>query len=72
MIASSCVNCGDKIDLKEFKLSSLKQFQKKQFAFKLDINDKKHQEIVLLFRDNILWQCNGCNGNNLNLPKDKN
>lgn len=72
MIASSCVNCGDKIELKEFKLSSLKQFQKKDFAFKLDINDAKHQEIIALFRDNVLWQCNSCNWNNLNLPKDKN
>lgn len=71
MMWSSCVSCGDLVELDEFQASSLKQFQKKDFAFKLDISSREHQEIIAWFRDNILWQCGGCKRHNLNLPKWK-
>lgn len=70
-IWSSCVACWYTESTAEFASSSLKQYQKKNFAFHLDISKKEHQEIIALFRDNVLWQCTQCESHNMNLPKGK-
>lgn len=70
-MGSPCVSCGDSVELKEFQALSLKQFQKQDFAFHLDIDSPKHQEIIQQFQRNVLWQCDQCGKHNLNLPKDR-
>lgn len=68
-MGSPCVNCGYSIELDEYQTSSLKQFKKQKFAFKLNIKDLAHQQIIANFRDHVLWQCDQCQKHNLNLPK---
>lgn len=35
-----------------------------------NINNTEHQEIIALFRDNLLWFCSHCDTSNINIPKD--
>jgi len=67
---TACVNCGDTESLEEFEKSSFKQFQRWDFAFKLDMSQKEHQGIIKHFQTHVLWQCNQCQRQNFNLPKD--
>lgn len=69
-MGSPCVSCGYSIDIKEFQALSLKQFQKQDYAFHLDIDSPKHQEIIQRFQKNVLWECDQCKKHNLNLPKN--
>lgn len=66
----ACVSCGDTESLEELETSSFRQFQKWNFAFKLDMSRRDHQEVIKHFRSYILWQCNHCQRQNFNLPKD--
>ena len=70
LMGSPCVSCGYSIDIKEFQALSLKQFQKQDYAFHLDIDSPKHQEIIQRFQKNVLWECDQCKKHNLNLPKN--
>ncbi len=68
-MGSPCVACGYSINSEEFKALSFAQYKKQKFAFHLDVEDRKHQEIIQRFQKNVLWECDQCGKHNLNLPK---
>lgn len=70
LMGSPCVSCWYSVHLKEFSALSFSQFQKQDFAFHLDIDSPKHQEIIQQFQRNVLWECDQCGKHNLNLPKN--
>jgi hypothetical protein len=49
-MGSACVNCGSSIKLDEFEISSVKQFEKQEFAFHLDVDNQAHQKLIKKFQ----------------------